>query len=232
MNETTKKPLMRALVLISDVKIAKKAVELFKASHMPIHFQLRGQGTASNELIDVMGLGSTAKSILIGIMPKLFAESFLCKMEKELNLGMVNTGIAFTTIINGMSTSAVKWLDENTRKDWSYSMEQDTKQTTSRSVESLITAIIDRGYSEDVMEAARKAGAGGGTVLRARQVGDEAALHFFDVSIQEEKEMVIILASNENKVAIMEAVSKQCGIHSEAHGIVISTPIDKVVGLA
>ena len=94
----------------------------------------------------------------------------------------------------------------------------------------LIAAIVDRGVSGNVMEAAKAAGAGGGTVLHGRSVGNESATGFWGQSLQE-KDIVLILAPLESKVAIMSAISEKCGMHSDAKGTVISLPIDQVMGI-
>ena len=91
--------------------------------------------------------------------------------------------------------------------------------------------IRDRGYSEEVMEAARSAGAGGGTVVHSRRIGNKEAMCFWGMSIQEEKEMLFIVAENESKLKIMQAIGDKCGMHSDAKGIVLSLPIDTVIGM-
>ena len=77
----------------------------------------------------------------------------------------------------------------------------------------------------------RSAGAGGGTVFHSRHIEGEKASSILGFSIQEEKEIVLIVADNESKLPIMQAIGKGCGIHSDAKGIVISLPIDSVIGL-
>jgi nitrogen regulatory protein PII len=95
----------------------------------------------------------------------------------------------------------------------------------------LITAIVNQGYSEEVMNAARGAGARGGTVLHSRRIADEASLSAMGLEIQEEREMILIVAQEEEKVAIMQAIGSQCGIQSPAQGVVLSLPIDNAIGL-
>ena len=75
------------------------------------------------------------------------------------------------------------------------------------------------------------AGAAGGTVLHSRRVGAEEALSQWGFSLQEEKEAVMILTRAESKLAIMQAICDSCGLQSEAQGIVLSLPVDRVVGL-
>ncbi|MCD7766569.1 MAG: P-II family nitrogen regulator [Lachnospiraceae bacterium] len=92
-------------------------------------------------------------------------------------------------------------------------------------------AIVDRGYSETVMEAARLKGATGGTVINSRRVGTEEAMRFWGISVQPERELVLILADRSEKKSIMKAIGESCGMRSEAHGVVMSLPVDSVVGL-
>lgn len=95
----------------------------------------------------------------------------------------------------------------------------------------MIVALVNQGYSEDVMAAARPAGAAGGTVLHSRRIGAEETLRQWGFSIQQEKEAVLILARKEEKLAIMQAICDKCGLQSDAQGIVLAIPVDSVVGL-
>jgi hypothetical protein len=82
------------------------------------------------------------------------------------------------------------------------------------------------------MTHAREAGARGGTVFSARGLAHEGAVKFFGISVQEEREIVIVLTGREQKEAIMRAVSETCGINTKAGGIVFSLPVDNVLGLS
>ena len=95
----------------------------------------------------------------------------------------------------------------------------------------LIISIINQGYTDDFMNAAREAGATGGTVISARGQAHSGAVKFFGISVQAEKEMIIILSSREKKPTIMRAVSEAFGINSKAEGIVFSVPVDSITGL-
>ena len=82
-----------------------------------------------------------------------------------------------------------------------------------------------------VKDVAREAGAGGGTVVHSRRIGNKEAMGFWGMSIQEEKEMLFIVTENDSKLEIMQAIGERCGMHSEAKGLVLSLPIDTVIGL-
>ena len=77
---------------------------------------------------------------------------------------------------------------------------------------SLIVAILNRGFSDVAMSAARSAGAKGGTVISAKSSGLHEEQTFFGISILPEKELVLILSNEETKPAIMRAIIKHVGI--------------------
>lgn len=95
----------------------------------------------------------------------------------------------------------------------------------------LIMTIINRGFSDTVMQAAKEAGARGGTILTARGTGAKEAEKFFGITIQPEKEVVMIIAPSENKNEIMKAITKKSGLGAAGQGITFSLPIEDAVGL-
>ena len=95
----------------------------------------------------------------------------------------------------------------------------------------LVIAIVNQGYSSDLVDTAREAGALGGTVVNARGQAHEGAVKFFGMSDQDEKEIVFILVNKENKVSIMRALSETHGLNTKAHGVVFSLPVDTIIGM-
>ena len=95
----------------------------------------------------------------------------------------------------------------------------------------LIVAIAKQGYTEQVMNAARSAGATGGTIVHAKGAGTNMAKKFFGVSIATEREMVFILAKEENRKDIMKAIVSQAGLKTDAEAMVFSMPVSDIAGL-
>ena len=95
----------------------------------------------------------------------------------------------------------------------------------------MIASIINQGYSEKLMDAAKNAGASGGSIIHSRRISNEKAMGFWGMGMKDEKEIVLIIASAESKLEIMKAISEACGVKSEAEGVVLSMPIDEVIGL-
>ncbi len=95
----------------------------------------------------------------------------------------------------------------------------------------LIMCIINQGFAETAMEAARSCGARGGTILNARGTAREEAESMFNISISPEKELILILVRESAKDDILHAIYQKCGLNTKGQGIAFSVPVDDVVGL-
>lgn len=228
MNENTRVPSLRLLMLITNTKFADKASKMFTKTDIPMHYKMHAVGTASSEMMDILGLGSSDKSVLLSILPKALADDTLKQLHKELKLGSVNSGIAFTARLSGISNLIVKMYSQN--GDIELEDRKDENPVTEANY-SLIAAIVNPGYSEEVMNVAREAGAGGGSVIHSRRIADENTITAWGLDVQEEKEIVLIVTDKDTKLPIMQAIGKNCGIHSDAKGFVLSLPIESVIGL-
>ncbi len=226
----TNKRAYQILVLIATHKLVDKATELFLNMNLPIQYRLNAEGTASSEILDALGLGSVDKAVLISTVPQGFGEQMLQQLHNQLRLDAVNSGIAFTIPLTGASNLMIRMMTK-IDEDNEFPQQGKGENTMTGNKHTLVIAIVDRGFSDDVMVAARAAGAGGGTVIHSRGIENEDATGFWGLSVQEEKELVLILAEVENKVDIMRAISEKCGMHSEAKGLVLSLPIDAVMGI-
>ncbi len=91
----------------------------------------------------------------------------------------------------------------------------------------LIVCIVNAGYSQNVMEAARAAGARGGSIIRGRGSANPEAEEFFNISVQPDKEVVLILVPDDIKDAVMTAVFKNSGLSTDGQGIAFSLPVER-----
>ncbi|MBQ9194890.1 MAG: P-II family nitrogen regulator [Bacteroidales bacterium] len=91
----------------------------------------------------------------------------------------------------------------------------------------LVVCIVNAGYSENVMTAARSAGARGGSIVRGRGSANPESEEFFGVTIQPDKEIVLVLVSADIKDAVLKAVYKNAGLSTEGVGIVFSLPVSR-----
>lgn len=95
----------------------------------------------------------------------------------------------------------------------------------------LILTIVNEGFSEAVMDAARSKGATGGTLISGRGTAKEETLAKFKVFLTPEKEIVLILSPKENTKNILLVINEQCGLTTDAHGIAFALPVDDVCGI-
>ena len=122
-----------------------------------------------------------------------------------------------------------KMIDEETKMELKKKLEYEIQQV--RTQYDMIWAIFNQGYSEEVMEAARKAGAMGGTVIHARRVGLDAPMKFWGITLQEEREILFILTDRVHKKAIMQSISGNFGIATDAQGMVFALPVEEIEGI-
>ena len=96
----------------------------------------------------------------------------------------------------------------------------------------VIFCIVNGGYSENVMDSAKKVGATGGTVINALGTAGKDAEKFFGITVQQEKEIVMILVKKEKKDNILRALYEEVGLNTAGQGIAFSMPVDSVVGMS
>ena len=95
----------------------------------------------------------------------------------------------------------------------------------------MILCIVNTGFSETVMDAAKEVGARGGTVIHARGTANKEAEQFFHITIQPDKEIVMILVPADIKDKVLHALYQHAGLKTEGQGIAFSLPVDDVVGI-
>lgn len=217
------------LVLIATPKLCDKAADLFLKSAMPIQYRLSGEGTASSQIMDTLGLGGIDKGVLLSTVPEEFGRQMLNKLHSQLRLDAVNSGISFTMPLTGASKLLADMMNHTAENIENNKRKGESEMTGSENA--LVVAFVNRGFSGEVMDAAREAGAGGGTVLHSHSIGSKETAGFWGLGVQEEKDIVLIITDSEHRKDIMTKIGEKCGINSKANGTVVSLPIDSVTGI-
>ena len=214
------------MTTIVDMKIAKKYVDLDNETGKTVLFITLGTGTASSEVMDYLGLDSLEKAVIFSVQEQEGWQETKKLLQKKLQIDAPGGGIAFTvplSSIGGKKTLQFLLEKEEYRKE-----EESTLKDTTHE---LIVVISDQGYVDLIMEAARGAGAYGGTVIHAKGTGMEVAEKFMGVSLAAEKEMTFIVAKKEQKNDIMKAIMEHAGTDSKAKSVVFSLPVTDTEGL-
>lgn len=185
------------------------------------------QGTAGKKLLSLLGLEETEKIFQYVMTTRSNAKKLMNSMISELGLNMPGSGVAFTVPVGSIAgASSLKHLT-----DGQEIILGEVSQMTPTFPYELIIAIANRGHADTVMDAARSAGAMGGTVIHAKGTNPYGENRFFGVSIADEKEMLMILTAASQKAVIMRAIMDQAGVESPAHTIMFTLPVESVAGL-
>ena len=214
------------MTTIVDRKVAKKYSELYKENEQHVMFVTLGSGTAANEILDYLGLENTEKAVIFSVQEESAWEKTKKQLQQKLKIDAPGGGIAFTIPLSSVGgKKTLQFLLEG--QDYQKEEESTLKDT----VHELIVVIADQGNSELIMDAARGAGAYGGTVIHAKGTGMEQAEKFMGVSLAAEKEMIFIVTKKEQKNEIMKAIMEKAGLDSRAKSIVFSLPVTDTAGL-
>lgn len=185
-----------------------------------------GRGTAGSQVLDALGLQDDEKGIFFSMVTEDTWKILEKHLRSRFRIDVPGSGIVFTiplSSIAGKNTLNFFLEGQNYTKE----AESEMKGTTHE----LIIAIANYGYTGKVMEAARSAGAGGGTVLHGKGVGMQRAEQFLGVSLVSEKEVIFIVTRTERKNAIMKAIMEKSGPETKAGAIAFSLPVSDTAGL-
>lgn len=214
------------MTTIVDRKIVNKYLDLYRENNLYVMFLTLGYGTASNDVLDYLGLDSTEKAVAYSVVEEDTWITVKKALEKKLRIDAPGGGIAFTIPLSSVGgKKTLQFLLETT--DYQKQEESTLKNTT----HDLIVVIAEQGYTNLIMDAAREAGAYGGTVIHARGTGIEAAEKFMGITLSEEKEIIYIVTKSNEKNAIMKAIMEKAGADSKAKAICFSLPVTDTAGL-
>ena len=214
------------MTTVVDRKIINKYLDLYRENNLYVMFLTLGYGTASNDVLDYLGLDSTEKAVAYSVVEEDTWITVKKALEKKLRIDAPGGGIAFTIPLSSVGgKKTLQFLLETT--DYQKQEESTLKNTT----HDLIVVIAEQGYTNLIMDAAREAGAYGGTVVHARGTGIEAAEKFMGITISEEKEIIYIVTKSNEKNAIMKAIMEKAGTDSKAKSVCFSLPVTDTAGL-
>lgn len=212
------------VMAIVDRDKAKLMAELFENHKLPMVLAVLGRGTATSEVLDLYGLEAKEKALLITVAGADMTKQLIRAAKHKLFIDVPGNGIMMAIPLKSVGGGkTLAFLSGGAAPDKAVpEMKFDHE---------LIMAVINEGHTDPVMDAARSAGAAGGTVLHAKGTGGKLSEKFLGVSLADEKEVVLIVSKAGEKTAIMRAISNQCGVDTPSGAITFSLPISSVAGL-
>ena len=214
------------MTTIVDRKIIEKYLTLYRENDLHIMYVTLGMGTATNEVMDYLGLDSAEKAVAFSVVEEETWQTVKKQLRKKLQIDAPGGGIAFTIPLS--SVGGRKTLEFLLEKENYQKQEESTLKNTEYE---LIVVISQQGYTDIIMDAARGAGAYGGTIIHAKGTGNVETEKFMGVTIAAEKEIVYIVSKAAEKNAIMKAIMEKAGLNSKAKAICFSLPVSDTAGL-
>lgn len=214
------------MTTIIDRKNSKKYIDLYKKDKLEVMYITLGEGTARGDILDYLGLEASEKMVIFNFVQQHDWMLTKKNLQRKLQIDAPGEGISFLVPLSSIGGKrTLQFLLD--RQELPESEESTLKDTTYE----LIIAIADQGNLEMVMDAARGAGAYGGTVIHAKGTGMEYAEKYLGVTIAAEKAMIFIVTKKDQKNNIMKAIMEQAGMQSPAKTIVFSLPVTDTAGL-
>lgn len=212
------------LITITRREDSEAFVDFFKNRNLHCIYSAVGEGTARQKTLALLGLERSYKSVHCIMIPGNRTPEILSALSTVMQIDLPDRGVAVAIPINSVSGSrTLQYFLSGT--DLS-AVEGEPMQSDYE----LIIAILEAGYVDMVMDAAREGGAGGGTVVHAKGTAAERAQKFFGISLADEKDMLYIVTSSAKRNGIMRSIMQKAGIDSKAHTIAFSVPVAATAG--
>ena len=211
-------------ISILDRSRRDRMEKICRSLGLTMNLSMLGRGTAPKELLTMQGLSPTEKVVMMTAVDGAALKKLVFQMMQGLYIDIPGNGIMLAVPIKSAGgAQALAYLaGEKKMNQEKPAMEFEYE---------LINVILNEGYSDDVMNAARSAGATGGTVISAKGTGIRQAAQFQGLTLADEKEVILIVAKASSKAAIMRAIIEQAGLQTKAGAVCFSLPVTQVEGL-
>lgn len=198
--------------------------EIVGSMKLPLALTLYGEGTATRHHLSLHGLVPTAKAVILAVADGEQTRKFMRIARLRMFIDIPGNGIMMSVPLKSVGGGkTMAYLTDNKTVTGGKPQMDNTHE--------LICIVLNEGCSDMVMDAARPAGATGGTVLAGKGTGARESEKFLGISLASEKDVVLIVAESAKKAAIMKAVMEKAGPGTEAAAICFSLPVTAVEGL-
>ncbi len=190
---------------------------------VPLSVVFHAHGTAVKSMRELLGIESTDRRVVISVASEENTKKIINSERRHMHIGVPGHGIILAIPIKSVGGGkAVAFLNGENKVE--------KQAPVLNYAYELIIAIASQGSTDMVMNAARAAGARGGTVLHGKGTGAKEDSKFYNISIAEEKEVIMIVAAANEKAEIMRSILHSAGPGTKAGAIVFSLPISEVEG--
>ncbi len=219
---------MKALISVVALDDVDRLKDILDESSVGISYRFAATGTAHSAVLNYLGLGETEKSVVLSVIPESDEELIIKRIRDGMSLYLVGRGISFTVPLTGISMIVANGLTAAAanRSGGVHIMKSEERKYT------LIVAAVAVNFVDAAIEAARGAGAVGGTIIHARSVKNAKAQQFTGFALALEQEILLVLVKKEIAMSVMTALSECVGAKTEAGGVIFSVPVDRTAGIS
>ena len=219
-----KKGEMKLIICFIERGQGNGLAKFYAEHHVSFNYHSVGIGTASSDLLDVLGIGSSEKDVIFSLAARENAERLMDRLSDNLR-NIREKGIVFTVPLTGLNNVVATVLERQVEGVRTGGNIMDANVANS-----LILVMVNQGNTDEVMNTARAAGARGGTIIRSRFSGPEEVVGLENM-IAEEKEIIAMVVPTDKRNAIMDTINKKHGIKTEAGAVILSMGIDRIAKL-
>ena len=205
---------------------AKEYEEFYSSEGVGVVYTTPCNGTAHAKTLNLLGIERTEKSMLLSTVTSQTLKRLKRHLTMNMKIDLPDRGVAMAIPLSGVGGNrTLEFFNAGQKTSENIQTEDNSMESTHE----LIVAIYERGYTDMVMDAAREAGAAGGTTINAKGTA-AGAEKFFGLTLAVEKEIVFIVSDVNKKKDIMKAIMQKAGVDSKAHAIVFSLPVSDTAG--
>lgn len=228
---------IKLMMTIVDRGKGEEAASLFRKFGVTFTMIAPSRGAAGSDIVDFLGLSSVDRDIVLSVARSESIPTIFEAVQNRFHFDRPGTGLIATLSIAGVSGPKVLGyisgtkLEQTPAQTFDQTIEEEPLMPNSREYD-LIVTVVNRGFADQVIDAAKEGGAGGGTIFYARGSGIHEVEKFFSVSIQPEREVILSLVRHAQTQQVMHAIIAAAGLMTEGKGLAFSLPVDEVMGVA
>ena len=201
-------------------------IRLYKDKGLDTHVISLGHGTAQKRYMRLLALNETEKMVCLTVVTGRKWLEAKKAMSVRLRIEAPGVGIAYIVPLSTVGGKReLMFLTDG------QGYEKGAEQTLKGTEQELLVVIGNQGFSEQIMDAARAAGARGGTVIHARGTGQEKAERFLGISLASEKDLILIVTPSEKKTEMMQRIIREAGPDTKAGAVVFALPVTDTAGM-
>ncbi len=194
---------LQVLITVVDRGKGDKMARLYERAGVKTQLMCLGFGTAKSEILEYLGLGDLEKEILFSAAPRAAIQTGLEKLRGELPFSRPGGGVACSVTFFKRQHGCVAAHSE---KEAIIIETEEAEKMDEKRTHDMVVCVADRGQAELVMEAAKQAGASGGTVVHARGFNAKEEENFLHLMIRPEKELVLIIVPLADRKTVMQQI--------------------------